>query len=72
MELKIRLQIFPHKSERWKHLLFVLTDTVHALIKTSFAARLMAAILGDIDLPRYYSLLAYKLNTNWTPPPRMH
>ncbi|KAJ6976544.1 hypothetical protein NC653_028633 [Populus alba x Populus x berolinensis] len=28
----------------------------------------MAAVLGDIDLPRYYSLLAYKLNTNWTPP----
>ncbi|KAJ6887717.1 hypothetical protein NC652_028865 [Populus alba x Populus x berolinensis] len=34
---------------------FALTDTVHALIRTSFAARLMAAVLGDIDLPRYSS-----------------
>ncbi|KAJ6976473.1 hypothetical protein NC653_028569 [Populus alba x Populus x berolinensis] len=30
---------------------FGLTDTVHALIRTFFAARLMAAVLGDIDLP---------------------
>ena len=26
----------------------MLTDTVHALIRTSFVARLMAAVLGDI------------------------
>ena len=59
MELKVHLQIIPHKSERWKHgstnfqnwhlqQVFVLTDTVHALIRTSFGARLMAALLGDI------------------------
>ncbi|KAJ6976488.1 hypothetical protein NC653_028584 [Populus alba x Populus x berolinensis] len=29
-------------------LVFELTDTVHALIRTSFVARLMAAVLGDI------------------------
>ncbi|KAJ6881241.1 hypothetical protein NC651_027948 [Populus alba x Populus x berolinensis] len=34
---------------------FALTDTIHALIRTFFAARLMATVLGDIDLPRYYS-----------------
>uniref|UniRef100_U7DYJ1 Uncharacterized protein n=1 Tax=Populus trichocarpa TaxID=3694 RepID=U7DYJ1_POPTR len=48
MELKVHLQIFPHKSERWKHGIFELTDTVHDLIRTSFASRLMAAVLGDI------------------------
>jgi hypothetical protein len=26
----------------------MLTDTVHALIRTSFVARLMAAVLGDV------------------------
>jgi hypothetical protein len=35
----------------------VLKDAVHALIRTSFVARLMAAVLGDI-------YLAYKLNTD--------
>ncbi|KAJ6976511.1 hypothetical protein NC653_028602 [Populus alba x Populus x berolinensis] len=34
-----------NKGER---LVVVLTDTVHALIRTSFVARLMAAVLGDI------------------------
>ncbi|KAJ6881270.1 hypothetical protein NC651_027973 [Populus alba x Populus x berolinensis] len=34
---------------------FALIDTVHALIRTFFTARLIAAVLGDIDLPRYYS-----------------
>ncbi|KAJ6881342.1 hypothetical protein NC651_028033 [Populus alba x Populus x berolinensis] len=35
-------------------LVVVLKDTVHALIRTSFAARLMAAVLGDIYPLRIY------------------
>ncbi|KAJ6976518.1 hypothetical protein NC653_028608 [Populus alba x Populus x berolinensis] len=62
-ELKVHLQIFPHKSERWKHgstnfqkltfwqQVFELTDTVPALIRTSFAACPMATVSGTSIYP---------------------